>query len=360
MLFSVEDSSVDLAVVISVPVVVATILIVIAAVGVALCIILCRKRRGVRVISCCNHTLRNVYEDDGKMSYMSSMPQALSFSMEIDPIPVTVSDMTMTCTSGSGAGKPFLVQRTIARCLVLENEPIGGGRFGQVYLGHYQGEEYAIKKFFSHDEQSWYRESEIYSNVNIRHENILTCFATDIFSNEGVTELWLITQHHPRGSLYDELHQLPLTVRNTLRIILSACRGIMYLHNEIHGTQGKPAIAHRDIKSKNILVKNDGTCCIADFGLAVVQNSSSPNLKMPTNLREGTKRYLSPEVLSESIDFRNFQSFLKTDVYAFGLVMWEVCRKCNEGGRLCVVILYSSLSLAHSHFSLSLSHPYCL
>jgi serine/threonine protein kinase len=32
---------------------------------------------------------------------------------------------------------------------------------------------------------------------------------------------------------------------------------------------GKPAIAHRDIKSKNILVKKNGTCCVADLGLAV-------------------------------------------------------------------------------------------
>lgn len=32
---------------------------------------------------------------------------------------------------------------------------------------------------------------------------------------------------------------------------------------------GKPAMAHRDIKSKNILVKRDGSCCIADLGLAV-------------------------------------------------------------------------------------------
>ena len=31
----------------------------------------------------------------------------------------------------------------------------------------------------------------------------------------------------------------------------------------------KPPIAHRDLKSKNILVKNDLTCCIADLGLAV-------------------------------------------------------------------------------------------
>lgn len=35
---------------------------------------------------------------------------------------------------------------------------------------------------------------------------------------------------------------------------------------------GKPAMAHRDIKTKNILVKKNGSCCIADLGLAVKYN----------------------------------------------------------------------------------------
>ncbi|KAH9498584.1 Bone morphogenetic protein receptor type-1B [Bulinus truncatus] len=38
---------------------------------------------------------------------------------------------------------------------------------------------------------------------------------------------------------------------------------------------GKPAIAHRDLKSKNILVRSNGTCCVADLGLLCAM---TPNL----------------------------------------------------------------------------------
>jgi len=44
---------------------------------------------------------------------------------------------------------------------------------------------------------------------------------------------------------------------------------LKYEHVHLLNVKGKPAIAHRDIKSKNVLVKRDGTCCIADLGLAV-------------------------------------------------------------------------------------------
>ena len=65
------------------------------------------------------------------------------------------------------------------------------------------------------------------------------------------------------------------------------------------GASGKPAIAHRDIKSKNILVKADGFCCIADLGLAVKHESETDSVNMSENPRVGTKRYMPPEV-SES------------------------------------------------------------
>lgn len=64
--------------------------------------------------------------------------------------------------------------------------------------------------------------------------------------------------------------------------------------------QGKPAIAHRDIKTKNILVKANGTCVIADFGLAVMHYHSTGQMDIPPNPRVGTKRYMSPEVLDET------------------------------------------------------------
>ena len=60
---------------------------------------------------------------------------------------------------------------------------------------------------------------------------------------------------------------------------------------------GKPAIAHRDLKSKNILVKRNGYCCIADLGLAVKHDVATDSVDIPINPnRVGTKRYMSPEV----------------------------------------------------------------
>ena len=268
------------------------------------------------------------------MSFLQAPPPYSSTSIE--HVHVSVTDETsMSFTSGSGAGKPFLVRRTIARSITL-GESIGDGRFGQVYVGYYQGERYAVKKFFSKDEQSWFHESDIYNSVNLRHDNVLTCFATDMLSNNGVTELWLITQYHPRGSLFEELNRGGLTLDTTLKFIHSTCRGLAYLHLEVTGTQGKPSVAHRDLKSKNILVKNDSTCCIADFGLAVVKNNSLIFNNKLENVQQGTKRYMPPEVLSGTIDVQSFESFMRSDLYSFGLVMWEVCRRCQiESMSLC-------------------------
>ena len=79
----------------------------------------------------------------------------------------------------------------------------------------------------------------------------------------------LITDYHEVGSLYDFLRGSVVDVGSLVRLARSAASGLAHLHTEVFGTRGKPAIAHRDIKSRNILVKSNGECAIADFGLAV-------------------------------------------------------------------------------------------
>lgn len=194
------------------------------------------------------------------------------------------------------------------------------------------GESVAVKIFSSRDEQSWFRETEIYNTVQLRHENILGFIASDMTSKNSSTQLWLVTHFHELGSLYDYLQYSTLDPEGCLRMCLSVASGLVHLHTEILSTQGKPAIAHRDLKSRNILVKRNGQCCIADLGLAVIHSQSNDYLDVGTNPRVGTKRYMAPEVLDESIRVDVFESYKQTDIWALGLVLWEISRRTIVNG----------------------------
>lgn len=50
------------------------------------------------------------------------------------------------------------------------------------------------------------------------------------------------------------------------------------------------------------------------------------------NTRQGTKRYMAPEVLDETINKHHFDSYKQADMYSFGLVIWEIVRRCVSGG----------------------------
>lgn len=234
-------------------------------------------------------------------------------------------------TSGSGSGLPLFVQRTVARTIVLQ-EIIGKGRFGEVWRGKWRGGDVAVKIFSSREERSWFREAEIYQTVMLRHENILGFIAADNKDNGTWTQLWLVSDYHEHGSLFDYLNRYTVTIEGMIKLALSAASGLAHLHMEIVGTQGKPGIAHRDLKSKNILVKKNGVCAIADLGLAVRHDSLTDTIDIAPNQRVGTKRYMAPEVLDETINMKHFDSFKCADIYALGLVYWEIARRCSAGG----------------------------
>lgn len=231
-------------------------------------------------------------------------------------------------SSGSGSGLPLLVQRTIAKQIQFE-EKVGQGRYGTVWLAKWREERVAVKVFVTTEEASWFRETEIYQTVLMRHENILGFIAADIIGAKGYTQMFLITDYHKNGSLHDYLQMQRISPSDLHKLAYSLTAGLAHLHMEIFSKPGKPAIAHRDIKSRNILVKRDGQCAIADFGLAVKYNSELNEIHIAPNTRVGTRRYMAPEVLDESLNPTQFDSFKLSDIYSVGLVFWEMARRCE-------------------------------
>lgn len=166
----------------------------------------------------------------------------------------------------------------MARTIVLQ-EIIGKGRFGEVWRGRWRGGDVAVKIFSSREERSWFREAEIYQTTMLRHENILGFIAADnkgearnapshLYSrwtstrvlngsssdNGTWTQLWLVSDYHEHGSLFDYLNRYSATAEGMIKLALSAASGLAHLHMEILGTQGrrKKAMSFKENVIKSI------------------------------------------------------------------------------------------------------------
>uniref|UniRef100_A0A3B4FCL7 Serine/threonine-protein kinase receptor n=1 Tax=Pundamilia nyererei TaxID=303518 RepID=A0A3B4FCL7_9CICH len=204
------------------------------------------------------------------------------------------------------------------------------GRFGCVWKAQLMNEYVAVKIFPVQDKQSWQNERDIFLTPGMRHENILRYIAAEKHGANMETELWLITEFHERGSLTDHLKGNTVTWTELCHIAETMSRGLAYLHEDIPSYKGegpKPTIAHRDFKSKNVLLRDDLAAVIGDFGLAVRFEPGKP--PGDTHGQVGTRRYMAPEVLEGAINFQR-DSFLRIDMYAMGLVLWELVSRCSD------------------------------
>lgn len=203
------------------------------------------------------------------------------------------------------------------------------GRFGAVWKAQILNDFVAVKIFPQQDKNSWLIEQEIYKLPQMKHENILSFVGVEKRGDSIQSEYWLITAFHEKGSLCDYLKANLVSWAEVLSITDSIAKGLTHLHEELPSTKVqdyKPSIAHRDFKSKNVLIKSNMTACIADFGLALIfRQGTSPG---EAHGQVGTRRYMAPEVLEGAINF-NRDAFLRIDMYACGLVLWELVSRCS-------------------------------
>ncbi|XP_023478182.1 bone morphogenetic protein receptor type-2 [Equus asinus] len=216
-------------------------------------------------------------------------------------------------------------------------ELIGRGRYGAVYKGSLDERPVAVKVFSFANRQNFINEKNIYRVPLMEHDNIAHFVVGDErVTADGRMEYLLVMEYYPNGSLckYLSLHTSDWV--SSCRLAHSVTRGLAYLHTELpRGDHYKPAISHRDLNSRNVLVKNDGTCVISDFGLSMRLTGNRlvrPGEEDNAAISEvGTIRYMAPEVLEGAVNLRDCESALKqVDMYALGLIYWEIFMRCTD------------------------------
>ncbi len=188
---------------------------------------------------------------------------------------------------------------------------IGGGGMGTVYIGTdlLTGETVAIKQLRSELSgnmpqmvERFLREGEALRWLN--HPNIVKVLAT---SDEG-DQHFIVMEYVSGGSLADLLIAQPkLPFERVVSIGLELSDALSRAHH-LH-------ILHRDLKPANVLLAEDGTPRLTDFGLARI--GQLPGLTETGSIL-GTFHYLSPE----AVENQAFNE--RSDIWSFGVVLYEM------------------------------------
>ncbi|KAI5419172.1 variant 2, Cysteine-rich receptor-like protein kinase 3 [Lathyrus oleraceus] len=204
-----------------------------------------------------------------------------------------------------------------------DENKLGQGGSGSVYKGVMpDGKTVAVKRL-SFNSTQWV--DHFFNEVNlisgIDHKNLVKLLGCSITGPESL----LVYEYVPNQSLYDYLSGCNFIsdIRSTVRricqplswevrhkIILGIAEGLAYLHEESH-----VRIIHRDIKLSNILLEDDFTPKIADFGLARLFPEDNSHI---STVVAGTLGYMAPEYVIRG------KLTEKADVYSFGVLVIEI------------------------------------
>lgn len=201
---------------------------------------------------------------------------------------------------------------------------IGQGGFGSVYKGLLKDGKLVAIKVLSAESRQGLREflTEITVISDIQHENLVKLHGYCVEKDHRI----LVYGYLKNGSLDQTLLEggdcsIKFTWEIRKKICIGVAKGLTYLHEEV-----QPHIIHRDIKASNILLDEDFTPKISDFGLAKLFPS---HLTHVSTRIAGTQGYLAPEYAIRG------QLTRKADIYSFGILLLEVVSgRPNQNKRL--------------------------
>ncbi|KAG2722804.1 hypothetical protein I3760_02G143400 [Carya illinoinensis] len=191
---------------------------------------------------------------------------------------------------------------------------IGGGGFGNVYLGTLEEDTKVAVKFLRPSSNQGYKEFQAEAQLLtiVHHQNLVSLVG---YCDEGGNKA-LIYEYMANGNLLQHLSGTNANIlswNERLHIAVDAAHGLEYLHNGC-----KPSIIHRDLKPSNILLNDHMQAKIADFGLSRAFATDSDS-HVSTGLA-GTIGYLDPQYGSHATGNSN----KKNDVYSFGIILFEL------------------------------------
>ncbi|XP_050251045.1 rust resistance kinase Lr10-like isoform X5 [Quercus robur] len=196
-------------------------------------------------------------------------------------------------------------------------DKLGEGGYGSVYKGKLQsGRLVAIKMLDNFKANGQDFISEVATIGRIHHMNVVQLIG---FCAKGPKRA-LIYEFMPNGSLdkyiFSLEERIPLSIEKLYEISLGVARGIEYLH------QGcDMQILHFDIKPHNILLDENFTPKVSDFGLAKLYLADDSIVSLTA--ARGTLGYMAPELFYKNIGGVSY----KADVYSFGMLLLEMASK---------------------------------
>lgn len=188
---------------------------------------------------------------------------------------------------------------------------VGRGGFARVYRADLGGKRpAAVKRLLKVDSERFRKELSILLSLP-RHPNLVNIFG--ICSDPG--NQMIVLEYVANGTLFSHLHENhggadPLSWTARKKIARQVAEALKHLHEEV-----KPPIIHRDVKSKNVLLEDDFSAKLADFGIAKL---GPKNNQSTCTALYGTPGYMDPQYASEG------SCSVKSDVYSFGVLLLEL------------------------------------